>query len=84
MENDNNYINDHGDQDQGGRRPDTNPEEYEGENEVTGYGHKRKPKDKKKGGSGLEEYNERQQERKDSQPNPFEGPDKGQDNIQNE
>ncbi|MCU7496513.1 MAG: hypothetical protein HF314_12545 [Ignavibacteria bacterium] len=80
MENDNNYVNDHGDEDQGGRRPDTNPGEFEGENEVTGYGHKRRPKDEKKSGSGLEEYNEKEQDKKDSEPDPF----NGQDNVQNE
>ncbi|MGE5430312.1 MAG: hypothetical protein ACM3QX_04510 [Syntrophomonadaceae bacterium] len=80
MENDNNYVNDHGDLDQGGRRPGTRPEEFEGENETTGYGHKRKVKDEKKSGSGLEEYKDKQQEKKDSDPNPLDG----QENIQNE
>jgi len=81
MEKDNNYVNDpDASEDQGGRRPDTKPEEFERENEVTGYGHKRKPKDEKKSGSGLEEYKDRQQDRKDSEPNPFDG----QENIQNE
>lgn len=80
MENDNNYVNDHGDSDQGGRRPGTKPEKFEGENEVTGYGHKRRPKDEKKSGSGLEEYNEKQENRKDSDANPLEG----QENVENE
>lgn len=76
MENDNNYVNDHGDEDQGGRRPDTNPEEFTNENETTGYGHKRKVKDEKKSGSGLEEYKDRHQDTKDSSDR--------EDSIQNE
>ncbi|MGE5400663.1 MAG: hypothetical protein ACM3S2_09680 [Ignavibacteriales bacterium] len=60
MEKDNNYVNDPGDEDQGGRRPNPDAKKNERENETTGYGKGVKPKDEKKTGSGLEEFIERE------------------------
>lgn len=66
MEKDNNYVNDPGDEDQGGRRPDTKKKDIEEENESTGYGHKRKSKDEKKSGSGIEEFIEKKADEMDN------------------